>query len=91
MLTFGNIGDGGSIMPDMHKFIEDLKTARDETKLKIHLGSKEVQDEWAELEKRWHTFKTKAELEKSASELSGAVKQIGSELKQAYTRLRQAL
>ena len=78
-------------MPDMHKFIEDLKTARDEAKLKIHLGSKEVQEEWAELEKRWHTFKTKAEVEKSASELSGAVKQLGSELKNAYVRLRQAL
>ena len=48
-------------MPDIHKFIDDLKTARDEAKLKIHLGSKEVQEEWAELEKRWQTFKTKAE------------------------------
>jgi hypothetical protein len=84
-------GDGGSEMPDMHKFIDDLKTARDEAKLKIHLGSKEVQSEWAELEKRWQAFKTKAEVEKSASELSGAVKQLGSELKNAYVRLRQAL
>jgi hypothetical protein len=78
-------------MPDMHKLLEDLKTARDEAKLKIRLGSKGAQDEWAELEKRWHTFRTKAELEKSASELSGAVKQLGSELKHAYTRLRHAL
>jgi hypothetical protein len=78
-------------MPDMHKLVEDLKTIRDEAKLKIHLGSKDAQDEWTELEKRWHTFKTKAELEKSASELSGSVKQLGSELKQAYIRLRGAL
>lgn len=78
-------------MPDMYKFIDDLKTARDEAKLKIHLGSKEVQNEWAELEKRWQAFRTKAEVEKSASELSGAVKQLGSELKNAYVRLRQAL
>jgi hypothetical protein len=84
-------GDGGSNMPDMHKLFDDLKTARDEAKLKIHLGSKEVQSEWAELEKRWQAFKTKAEVEKSASELSGAVKQLGSELKNAYVRLRQAL
>jgi hypothetical protein len=83
--------DGESIMPDIHKFIDDLKTARDEAKLKIHLGSKDAQDEWAALEKRWHAFKSKAELEKSAGELSGAVKQLGSELKHAYARLRQAL
>jgi hypothetical protein len=90
MLRLRN-GDGESIMPDMHKFIEDLKTARDEAKLKIHLGSKDAQDEWAVLEKRWHTFKTKSELEKSAGELSGTVKQLGSELKHAYLRLRRAL
>ena len=78
-------------MRDMHRFIDDLKTARDEAKLQIHLGSKAAQDEWAELENRWHAFKTKAELEKSAGELSGAVKQLGSDLKHAYVRLRQAL
>jgi hypothetical protein len=78
-------------MTDMHKLLDDLKAARDEAKLKIHLASKDAQDEWAELEKRWHTFKTKAELEKSAGELSGAVTQLGSELKHAYTRLRHAL
>jgi hypothetical protein len=78
-------------MPDMHKLVEDLKTIRDEAKLKIHLGSKDAQDEWGKLEKRWHAFKMKAELEKGASELSGSVKQVGSELKQAYTRLRAAL
>jgi hypothetical protein len=77
-------------MPDIHKFIDDLKTARDEAKLKIHLGSKEAQDEWAELEKRWHSFKSKAEFEKSAGELSGAVRKLGSELKDAYMRLRKA-
>jgi hypothetical protein len=78
-------------MLDMQKFIDDLKTARDEAKVKIHLGSKDVQDQWAELEKRWHSFKTKAELEKTAGELSGTIKVLGSELKHAYVRLRQAL
>jgi hypothetical protein len=78
-------------MHDKHKLLEDLKFARDEARLKIHLASKEAQDEWADLEKRWHAFKTKAELERSASELSGAVKQLGSELMRAYGCLRQAL
>ena len=36
-----------------NKLLEDLKAARDEAKLKIHVGSEEAQDEWAELEKRW--------------------------------------
>lgn len=78
-------------MPDMHKLLDDLKTARDEIKLKIHLGSKDAQAEFSELEKRWHAFKAKAELERTAAELSGTVKQLGSDLKQAYGRLRKAL
>jgi hypothetical protein len=77
-------------MPDIHKLVDDLKTARDEVKLKIHLGSKEAQAEWAELEKRWSTFRSKAELERSAAELSGTVKKLGSDLKDAYIRLRKA-
>jgi predicted transcriptional regulator len=79
-----------AIMPDIHKIIDDLKRTRDEVKLHIHLGSKDAQAEWAELEKRWHTFRTKAELDKSADELSGSVKTLGSELKDAYVRLRKA-
>ena len=77
-------------MPDIHKLIDDLKCARDEVKLHIHLGSKDAQAEWAELEKRWHTFSTKAELHKSGEELSSTVKTLGSELKDAYVRLRRA-
>ena len=78
-------------MASLNKLVDDLKMVRDETKLQIHLGSKEAQDEWAVLEKRWHSFKTKAELEKTATEVSGTLSQLGTELKHAYTRLRQAL
>ena len=78
-------------MPDMHKLIDDLKTARDEAKLQIHLGSKEAQAEWAELEKRWNAFRSKAEIDRSAGELSTVVKKLGSDLRDAYVRLRKAL
>jgi hypothetical protein len=77
-------------MTAVNKLIDDLKTARDEAKLKVHLASKDAQDEWADLEKRWHHFKAKAELERSASELSATVKQLGADLRNAYQRLRQA-
>lgn len=40
-------------MASMNKIVEDLKMVRDEIQLQIHLGSKDAQDEWAELEKRW--------------------------------------
>lgn len=78
-------------MPDLTKLAEDLKRARDEIRLKIHLGSKEVQDEWSELEQRWNSFESRAEFDKSAKDVGDALKILGSELKDAYTRIRRAL
>ena len=78
-------------MADLDKFTHDLKRVRDELKLKIHLGSKEAQDEWADLEKRWQTFRQKAELDRTGGEVGGTMKQLGSDLKAAYERIRKAL
>lgn len=78
-------------MPDFSNFFEDLKRTRDEIKLKIHLGSKDVQDEWSELEKRWNSFESKAELDRSAKDVGDAVKILGAELKDAFQRIRKAL
>lgn len=78
-------------MPDFARHIEDLKRIRDEVKLKIHLGSKEVQDEWSEIEQRWNDFESRAELDKSAQDVNDAVKILASELKDAFARIRKAL
>lgn len=78
-------------MPDFTRLIEDLKRTRDEIRLKIHLGSKEVQDEWSVLEGRWSAFQSRAELDRSAQDVSDAVMILGSELKDAFNRVRKAL
>jgi len=52
----------------LDKALNLIKQGRDELKLKMHLGSKEAQDEWAKLET------SLSELEKKAQPLSGAVK-----------------
>ena len=78
-------------MPDFARLVEDLKRTRDEIKLKIHLGSKEMQDEWFEIEQRWSSFENRAELDKSAKDVSDAVKILASELRDAFTRIRKAL
>jgi hypothetical protein len=78
-------------MSDFQKLSDDLKRVRDEIMLKIHLGSMEAQDEWADLEKRWKTFREKAEIDRTAGEMGSTVKQLGSDLKAAYERIRKAL
>ena len=70
-------------MADFQKLTDDLKRMRDEIRLKIHLGSKEAQQEWADLETRWQAFSEKADLKRTAGQLNTTVKQLGSDLKSA--------
>jgi hypothetical protein len=70
---------------------DELATARDEIKLKIHLGSKDLQDEYAALEDRWNKFEAKAKLEQGASNVTEAAKLLVSELTDAFDRIRKAL
>ena len=70
---------------------DDLKKLRDEVKLKIHLGTMEVKDEWEELEKKWDQFTRDADLEKTAEGLGDATKGLTAELQKGYERLRKAL
>ena len=78
-------------MSHIDSLIEELKQARDELRLQIHLGSKELQDEWAKLEPKWNKFIEEADLEESAERLGAATRTLGEELKQAYERVRSAL
>lgn len=78
-------------MPKVQDTIDDLKRRRDELALQIHLGSKEAQDEWDELEKKWKKFQADAELEESGKAIGGVIGQLGTELENAYERLKKAL
>lgn len=78
-------------MPDFGNVVEDLRRARDEIRLKIHLGSKDLQDQWADLETRWKRFEARAQLGRTAEDVTDAVRILGSELKEGYERLRKAL
>lgn len=78
-------------MPDIKKMADALKQDYDEIKLKIHLGSKEAQDEWSQLQERWNSFESEAGLKKSTENLGDAFEILGSELKDAFSRIRKAL
>jgi uncharacterized phage-like protein YoqJ len=78
-------------MKDFNAFADDLKRAHDEIRLKIHLGAKDLQDEWSSLEKRWHSFEKKADFERSAKDVSAALRGLGRELENAFSRIRTAL
>ena len=71
--------------------LNEILELRDETRLKIHLGSKELQDEWHELEEKWEKFYKDADLAKSGQDIKSALGIVGEELKNAYKRIKAAL
>lgn len=76
---------------ELESLAQKLKQTRDEVALKIHLGSKEVQDEWAELEKKLDKFARDSKLEQSAEAISTTAKATADEIAKAYDRLKKAL
>ena len=78
-------------MQNFEKIAADLKQARDEARVKAHLGSMAVQDEWQKLEHRWQDFEAKAQLDRTAKDVGAAVSLLASELKSAYERIIKAV
>lgn len=85
-------------MNDIDHLLQDLKQKRDELRLKIHLASKEVKDEWEELEKKMDEFSGKAKrfasdakLKQTGEGLGEALGKVGHEIKLGYERIKKAL
>jgi len=85
-------------MADIDDLIEELKQKRDEIRVQIHLASKEVQDEWDDLEKKMDhfageakKFAADAKLKETGSGLGDALGKLGHELKLGYERVRDAI
>ena len=78
-------------MGEFEDLVADRKQRRDELRLKIHLASREAQDEWEELEQKMQEFSSRAELGKTSEGLGDALGKLGHELKLGYKRIRDAV
>ena len=78
-------------MNERDTFISDLKQKRDELRLQMHLASKELQQEWDELEEKMDDFCAKAEVRKTGEGLGKALGQLGNEVKFGYERILKAV
>jgi predicted nucleic acid-binding Zn-ribbon protein len=78
-------------MSDFDDLIEDLKQKRDELRVQMHLASKEVQEEWQELEEKMSDLAARAELDKTGEGLGEAFSGVGQELMKGYERIRDAI
>ena len=85
-------------MADFDDMLEELKQKRDELRVQMNLASKEVKEEWDELEDKMEEFSAKAKklaadakLKETGSGLGDALGQLGHEIKLGYERIRDAV
>ena len=78
-------------MIDIEAIAQELKTTRDEIKLKIHLGSKELQEEWDELEKIYDDAVDEMKLGQTAEDVGAAGELMIDELKKGFARIKAAI
>jgi hypothetical protein len=78
-------------MADMDELLQDLKQARDELRVRIHLASRELQDEWQELEGKMDEFNRRARLKETGEGVGKALAAVGDELTSGYKRIQRAI
>jgi len=85
-------------MSDFDDLVDELKQKRDELRVQIHLGSKEVKDEWEELEEKMQEFSGRAKkfsgdarLKETGEGLGEALASVGHEIKLGYDRIKKAI
>jgi CBS domain-containing protein len=80
----------------LDKELDELRRVRDELRVKIHLGKKDAQDRWQQLEKRMseleaHAKRAAQRTEAPLQEIADASRKLLDELRRGYRELRKLL
>ena len=78
------------------ELISTLKQQRDELRVKIHLGSQEVRDQWDKLDDRFVRLKADYEpltdaVGETAEDVWESMKLVGEEISDGFNRIRKSL
>lgn len=85
-------------MVDFDNLVEELQQRRDELRVQMNLASREMKDEWEDLEGKLEEFASRAKqfaaeanIEKTGQGVGRALTQLADELKLGYERIWKAL
>jgi hypothetical protein len=78
---------------ELERLWEQLKTQRDELRVRAHLAKSELRDEWEVIEKKWQVAEGKLhhlqdEAIDSTEEMKHSVKVVMEEISDAYDRIK---
>ena len=76
--------------------MEDLRTTRDELRVRVHLGKMDAQEQWEQVEKQWQQVESKLKIvseagREIAEDVGEAANIAFEELKEGYAKLRRLL
>jgi hypothetical protein len=76
--------------------LEALQTARDELRVKIHLGATEVRDVWESAEKSWAHLEGRVKVlagatQESFEDVGAAIEVLAEEIRRGYQHVRKLL
>jgi len=76
--------------------LEDLRTTRDELRVRVHLGKMDAQEQWEQVEKQWQQVESKLKVvgetgREIAEDVGEAANIAIEEIKEGYSKLRKLL
>ena len=79
---------------ELKTMIEELKTHRDELRVRIHLAKAEAKEEWQRLEREWERLlprleATRREAGRTTEDVSAALRLAMDDLRKGYQRIRE--
>lgn len=85
-----------SLRERIEQELEDLRAAREELRVRLHLGKLEARDQWEQLEKKWQQAEGKLKVlgdasQEVAADVGEAAGLALDELKEGYAKLRRLL
>jgi len=86
----------GELSDRLHEEMDALRTARDDLRVRLHLGRAEVRDRWEKLEKKWQHAEAKLKVLREQAAESGkdvgeAARLLLDELKEGVDQLRKLI
>jgi SMC interacting uncharacterized protein involved in chromosome segregation len=80
----------------LERELEDLRTTRDELRVRLHLGKMDAQEQWDQIEKQWQHVEAKLKVageagREIAEDVGEAANHTVEEMKEGYAKLRKLL
>lgn len=74
----------------------ELRSLRDDLRVRVHLAKLEAQDMWEDLEREWERAEAKLKVlgeagQEAAEDVAEAAEMVLSELKEGYDKLRRLI